>query len=294
MSLFEPDETRASTRSRLSLLAYLFLAGGISALGFAPLDLWMLTLLSLAFLTACVIRAATWRNAFLRGWVFATGHFLVGLNWIATAFTYQAKIPAWYGWVAVLLLSFYLAIFAGLAAVLAWRVSRQELVFAFVFAASWMLCEWLRASLLTGFAWNPLAAIWVPLPWIAQGAKWIGTYGISGLAVLVAGILSIALRRRWRGTLGALAVLAVVAWIGKAGAGRPLPTSMATMAVRVVQPNIGQGEKYDSTQEERHARLYATLSGKPSSIPRLLLWSEAATPRFLEYEQNAAPDSQPC
>src|SRR5262245_25496644 len=111
-----------------SLLGYacLLLAGGVSALGFAPLDLWVLTFPALALLIARIVYAPTWRAVFLRSWAFGTGHFIVGLNWIATAFTYQAKMPAWYGWIAVVLLSFYLALFPGLAATLAWRVSRRH------------------------------------------------------------------------------------------------------------------------------------------------------------------------
>jgi apolipoprotein N-acyltransferase len=260
----------------------------VAACGFAPLELWMLTVLALAFLIPCVIRAATWRGAFLRGWSFGIGHFIVGLHWIATAFTYQAKMPEWYGWIAVLLLSMYLALFPGLAALLAWRVSRQELVFAFVFAEAWLSGEWLRASLFTGFAWNPLAAVCLPLPWIAQGAKWMGPYGLSGVVVLVSGLLSFALYRRWRATVGVIAMLTCLVWLGQKITPRPLSVStpMPTL-VHVVQPNISQGEKYDSTQDERHSRLYATLSGKPTAAPRLLLWPEAATLHFIEHETDA-------
>ena len=55
------------------------------------------------------------------GWGFGLGQFVIGLNWIATAFTYQAAMPAWLGWVAVVLLSLYLAVYPAIAAGLAWR-----------------------------------------------------------------------------------------------------------------------------------------------------------------------------
>ena len=41
------------------------------------------------------------RTALARGYWFGMGQFVLGLNWIATAFTYQAAMPAWLGWVAV-------------------------------------------------------------------------------------------------------------------------------------------------------------------------------------------------
>src|SRR3546814_2816722 len=65
---------------------------------------------------ALVARSPRGRRAFGIGWAFGVGHFALGLNWIATAFTYQAAMPAWLGWVAVLLLALYLAIYPALAA----------------------------------------------------------------------------------------------------------------------------------------------------------------------------------
>jgi apolipoprotein N-acyltransferase-like protein len=175
----EPHATPAVIATIDRLLArrpwgVLLFAGGLSALGFAPLNLWPLTFLSLALLIHYVRQAKRLAEAAQRGWIFGVGHFIVGLNWIATAFTYQDNMPAWLGWAAVVLLSLYLALFPALASALAWRASRQQgLAFVFVFAAAWMLSEWLRASLLTGFAWNPLAVVCLELPWVAQGARWI-------------------------------------------------------------------------------------------------------------------------
>src|SRR5262249_38867585 len=144
------------------------------------------------------------REAAFRAWVFGAGHFLVGLNWIATAFSYQDNMPAWTGWAAVVLLSLYLALFPALAAALAWRASyRQPRAFIFMLAGAWLLAEWLRATILTGFAWNPLAVAWLEVPWVARGAAWIGTYGLSGLAVLVAGLLCLGAMRNWRATAAA-------------------------------------------------------------------------------------------
>ena len=48
---------------------------------------------------------------------------MLGLNWIATSFTYQSNMPAWLGWVGVLLVALYLAIYPALATGLAWRLS---------------------------------------------------------------------------------------------------------------------------------------------------------------------------
>ena len=266
----------------------LLCAGGVSSLGFAPLNLWPLTFLSLALLIHQVMQAKRLTDAAVRGWVFGVAHFIVGLNWIATAFTHQDNMPAWLGWVAVVLLSLYLAIFPALASALAWRVAHQHrLGFVFMFAAAWMLSEWLRASLLTGFAWNPVAAISLELPWVAQGARWIGAYGLSGVWIVSAGLFWVGLQHRWRATLALTLVLATIFMaLGRSMLLVPEP-GVTAIPFRIVQPNIGQDEKYDPGQAERNARIYARLSGAPTSVPRLLLWPEGATLRFLDIEPDA-------
>ena len=60
------------------------------------------------------------------GWLFGLGHFSFGNTWIATAFTHQAAMPAWLGWLAVVLLAGYLAIYPGLAVAAGWRLGRAN------------------------------------------------------------------------------------------------------------------------------------------------------------------------
>jgi apolipoprotein N-acyltransferase len=57
--------------------------------------------------------------------------------------------------------------------------------------------------------------------------------------------------------------------------------------VRIVQPNIGQDEKYDAASEFNHFARLASLSGTPGPVPRLLLWPEAATLDYLEEQPEA-------
>lgn len=173
-------------------------AGALAACGFQPLSLWPLTLLALAFLAELIVRADKGRNAFLIGWCFGLGHFTLGNNWIATAFTYQANMPAWLGGIAVVLLSLYLAVFPGLAALSAWLLvrpdrlpsgSRAFVAFGLAFAAAWIMTEWTRGWVFTGFAWNPMGVVLLgqfETRGFALVTPWTGTYGLSGLVVLLA------------------------------------------------------------------------------------------------------------
>src|SRR5438309_5320990 len=172
-------------------------AGTASAFAFEPIGLWPLLLLALALLCELLARSKSLGRALLIGWGFGLGQFVVGLNWIATAFTYQAAMPAWLGWVAVGLLSPYLAIYPALASGLAWRFGRADrTILVLVLGGGWAVCEWLRGTMFTGFPWNPAAAALVSTPLIRVTAL-IGTYGLSGLAILLSGALWLGYHRRW-------------------------------------------------------------------------------------------------
>ena len=163
--------------------------GVLAATGFEPLHLWPLTLLALAGLIALIAQASSAKRAMLIGWLFGLGHFTLGNNWIATAFTFQAKMPFWMGWVAVFGLSLFLAIYPALAAFVAWHFRARAATFATALAGGWIISEWLRGWVFSGFAWDPVGVAMLG-PFDGQGlamlARWTGTYGLSGVAVLLA------------------------------------------------------------------------------------------------------------
>jgi len=260
-------------------------AGLLSATGFAPLGLWPVTLACLALLIWIVGEAASLRGALLRGWLFGVGHFTVGLNWIAHAFTFQDKMPPQLGYFAVVLLSLYLAVYPAVTAGLAWRygASRTRAVpYILLFAAAWTVTEWLRATLFTGFAWNPLGVVLQPLP-LALGSRLIGTYGLSAVVIVMAGVLFVAVRRQWR-TAGLMLAPILVAALVCALVPPTRPTGKAAPLIRVIQPNIGQQDKHDEASYARNFRRLARLTGQVGPTPRLILWPEAAVPDFLEEE----------
>lgn len=266
---------------------FALLAGLLSATGFAPLNLWPVTLACLAVLLHLIARAPNLRGALARGYWFGAGHFMVGLNWIAHAFTFQDTMPHWFGYGAVFLLSLYLAVYPAMAAGLAWWGNKRlggdaQLTLVLLMAASWIITEYLRAVLFTGFAWNPMGAIWLPTG-VAQSAQVIGTYGLSGLAVLTGGALALLAERQWRAGGGVVVAVLILGIIGSL-TGHATPDKQG-QAIRVVQPNIPQDEKYGDGAELRSFGKLASLSGTPAeNRSRLVFWPEAAIEAFLDME----------
>jgi apolipoprotein N-acyltransferase len=254
-------------------IIYAFLAGAASAFAFEPAGLWPLLPIALALLCEFTFRSRNVLGALLTGWAFGLGQFVVGLNWIATAFTYQSNMPAWLGWIAVVLLSLYLAIYPALATGLAWRFGREDrVVLVTVLGGAWAVTEWLRGTMFTGFPWNPAAAALSPTPLITVTAL-IGTYGLSGLVVLLGGAIWLEYYRKW---LPLLVIVAATGLLWVLPSSPVPPDPLAVLNVRIVQPNIGQEDKWRPGFDEEAARRLAALSGAPTDEPRLLLWPEAA------------------
>ena len=273
-----------SPRQRLGLV---FAGGAASGLGFAPLDVWPLTFVGLALLLLLIPHASRLRAALALGWWFGLGHMLVGLRWIAQAFNFQDNMPAWLGWVAVLLLSMLMAIYAAIPAGIAWRFGRSPASRMLAFAGAWMLAEWLRGYLFGGFPWNPLGVVLLPLLPVAQAASLVGGLGLSGLVALGAGALALLVAQA-RGGMRFAAMVAVLlvgavafGLVALSGERRSTGTR-----VHIVQADISQADKWRPDAEERNLQRYLALSAaaKGDGRPGLLLWPEAAVIALLEEE----------
>jgi len=316
------------------------IAGGLSAYGFAPWDLWPLTLVCFALLIHLISQAPTMKRAFVLGWVFGLGHFTFGNQWIAVAFTFQAAMPISLGYGAVVGLALYLAVYPALAALGAYwindlatntpRHSREggnptpEMSFEpsgkelgsrlrgsddrgtgaliIAFAGFWIITEWLRSWIFTGYVWNPLSVITIVSPFLAQPASALGTYGLSGVVILVAGgmlkFVSLWTNARayergpggWTGFFvgGALLfVLATVGIVGRlsmfGGYYRSADAELRPVNITIAQPNISQADKYAPGYDAvNFAKLAMNSRRLPDQRPRLILWPEAAIPDYLE------------
>lgn len=258
--------------------------GLAGALGFQPYGLWPLALLSVGLLALLVLRADSLKQAIWLGWLFGWAHFTFGNSWIATAFTYQAEMPAILGWAAVPLLAIYLGLYPALAAGAAKLAVRggQHWPFALVFAGAWIVAEWLRSWVFTGYPWNPLAmALLGPFdrPGLAAIAPVMGTYALSGFAALLgAAVVLLIAEHRIRVAMLVSALLAV-------GMYWPAPAAReGTLPVTIVHPDIAQPDIANATLYETNFRKLAALSPRGSEQGdslRLVLWPEAGLADYL-------------
>ena len=117
--------------------------------------------------------------------------------------------------------------------------------------------------MLSGFAWNPLGAAWLEAPGVVQLAELAGAQGISGVMVLAGGALWLTFDpgRVNRERLTGLAIAGLVMIGGLIGRGFEQEVYFPdNPQLIIVQPNIGQDEKYDSGANARHLATYLQMT----------------------------------
>jgi len=201
------------------------------------------------------------------------------VSWIVSSFQFAnialpLAVTLTMGFVAFLAL--YPALAAAGAAALSARL-RAPLALLAVFPGAFVLVEWLRGWLLTGFTWLQLGYSQVDGP-LSGLLPLAGVYG-AGLAVAVIGG-ALALLARAPGTRPALAlVLAVAAAGALAAAGAREWTRPAGQPLRValVQGNLAQDQKWDPRMREPTLARYLALT-EPHLGAELVVWPETALP----------------
>lgn len=272
-------------------LIALVAAGGLSALGFAPLHLWPLWFLTLPLFGLILDGARDERpfRAFLAGWAFGFGQFLVGMHWIGYPFVVDMDRHAWMLPFVVPLFPAGLAIFWGLAALAARMLRPEGPGRVPVLVVLLGTAEWLRGHVLTGLPWNLSGYVWTGSDAMIQSASLYGAYGLSLVTLLAALAPLLALNvdgsRRVRHGWLALLGVGIVAGLWVFGSLRlpeePVPV-VENLRLRLVQPNVPQNEKWKPELTIRNWERLVQLTGSPGlAQDSVVVWPEAAPPFML-------------
>ncbi|MEX0921501.1 MAG: apolipoprotein N-acyltransferase [Rhodovibrionaceae bacterium] len=235
------------------------------------------------------------RQAFFLTLIFASGFFVAGLYWVGIAMTVDLAKFGWFLPIAVGGLSILLAIFHALTVTLAWiagfRLQLGAPSRVLLYALAWLIAEWLRSFVLSGFPWNQLGSVWTFHPLPMQGAALLGIWGLS-LVTLLAAISPAMLAFREEaprarlafiaGCYGLLVLLLAGGGLRLALAPEPGTAMVPDVRFRLVQASIPQKEKWDGRKREEHLQQQFALTTGPG-IEEItdVIWPETAIPYLL-------------
>ena len=236
-----------------------FVAGAVNVLAFAPIGWWPLQILCLTVLSALLLRTASVRRSALIGWMFGFGWLLFGTCWLYISLHDYGELPAWMTVIAVAGLALFLSGLMGAAAGLAaylrdrWHASTSTHLLL-ILPTFFMLAEWTRAWIFTGFPWLSSGYAHNAAP-LGGFAALIGVYGIGLLSAVIAGALALLSRQKLLVAIP-LTLLATGALLQRidwtAPYGQPI-------SVRLLQANVPQDMKFQPERTRDILQRYQTM-----------------------------------
>ena len=256
-------------------------AGAMATLGFAPFNLWPLTVASYLALLWMVAPGSGRRPAgvFAVAMVWGTAHFCSGIYWVYLSTVLYGNAPPWLGVVLVVLLSAVLSLFGAGTLAIATRWVHKRWAWALAVPPIWGLFELLRSTMLQGFPWLVPGTVFTDSPMIVF-APLLGVHGMGVLMVAVLTPLALWLRSPTRhgvviGGAGLVATALLTLVLPKPSSWTT-PTEQ-TLSVVMIQGNVAQAEKWSRDQAPKIADLYRRKTIEAGNVD-LVLWPEVAVP----------------
>ncbi|NDW20477.1 apolipoprotein N-acyltransferase [Alteromonas hispanica] len=252
----------------------LLIASGLSlTLAFAPFSMWALTIPALAIAIRQLIKLK--HKPFLAGWLFGMGWFGAGVSWVHVSIADFGGLPLIASIGLMALLCGYLALYPALAFKLAAKYFKPQL-WPLALPLFWVLAEWLRSWMLSGFPWLSLGYSQINGP-LAGFAPIIGETGLTALLVISAASLAIINSKRT--FLSASAITASLLICGALLYQHTWVSPSKTYSVSMVQGNIPQSLRWVPEQDAATMQTYLELTETVWSSD-LIIWPEAAVPKL--------------
>lgn len=259
---------------------FCLVAGSVIPLAFAPYNYYLLAIIS----PACLLNiwsSSKPRDAFRYGYLFGLGMFGAGVNWLHISINMFGGVNLIGSLLLTLLLVLYLALYPAMVGYLGRRLfaSPRPVFLLAAIPALWVVAEWCRAWMFTGFPWLQLGYSQIDSP--VQGLAAVsGVYGVSWVVMITAGLLVCLFHsnnRRRIFVVLSITVLWISIWSIKDKDWTQV--SQSNVSVALIQAGIPQELKWKRELRKPSLDLYLALT-KPHWGADLIIWPETAIPAF--------------
>ncbi len=270
-------------KTSLSFIA--LFAGAILPLAFAPFGYYLLAEVALVLLLLTWSKSTSPKWAFWYGWLFGLAFFGCGVYWIYISIHHFGKAPIPLAVLILGLMVAFLALFPALQGYLLNRIYPQNnwRKFLVAFPVIWVILEWMRGLVLSGFPWLFLGYGHIDSP-LRGWATIFGVYGVSFAIAQTAGaivcmffyckkikliaVFALSMTMLW----GTSYYLTKISWTKKID--MPIQASL-------IQGNIPLKQKWDEKELLPIINSYSYLTAQNFSS-QIIIWPEAAIPTFPE------------
>ncbi len=256
-------------------------AGALQTLTLSPFDWWWLGPLSVALIVFVTLPLST-NRLFCAGWLTGLGLFGSGVSWVYVSISEYGNTSTA---IAVLLTALFvagLALIHGLAFWCWGKLARNSAARKLIlFPAVWVLTDWIRGWLLTGFPWLYLGTAQVDGP-LAGWAPIIGVHGLT-LIITASGAALYALYWLVKGkrypSAGVVAACVLTLWLSGPLLNRIQWTEVDDdpLSLTAMQGNIPQQIKWNPDHLRDQLVIYFGLT-EDDWDRDIILWPETAIP----------------
>ncbi|HEY7864389.1 MAG TPA: apolipoprotein N-acyltransferase, partial [Psychromonas sp.] len=254
-----------------------FILGAVQVFAFAPFEQWWVIYPAFVgfFLLLQQLQKTT-RRYFLISFIFSISSLIATLYWIYVSMDLFGGMPKIVSVLLIVLLCAYLAIYPSLAL---WASSRflglsDTQRYLLLIPVFWLISDWLRGYVLTGFPWAYLGYSHADTPLVGL-APVLGVQGITLAIMVICGALTLLIQKQKIGlSLTVIGALLISAFILQK---QQYTTAQPEINVSLVQGNIDQNEKWKKDQLSPSLQKYVALSERAlDSQPELIIWPESA------------------
>jgi len=266
------DSQSARLRNGTNMLLLFFLGALLAAAAELPYGGWIqIPILSLIWWRMGYELNPSIKNQFISGMSFGLGYFVLGLWWIYISLHDIGGMHAALSGLAVFLLAAGMALFFSSAS-LPLCLLRRKYLTGLVLAASWVMIEYLRSVVLTGFPWMGFAEAQFNGPF-APVAPFFGGLACTFLVVWISWEIT---RLRKNTFFSATCIISTIAiaqlasfWTFTKPVGEPL-------SIRLIQGNFEQSLKFNPKAIEDQFSFYTNAIESQSAD--LIITPETAYP----------------
>lgn len=269
------------------------LAGALSVFAFAPYNKPIFIIISL-FGLIWITNQLTLKKSILTSIIYGSAFFLAQFYWMFYSLYSVIKVGLFNSALGILFFVVFLSLYIALSIVLFRLCSTksQEFNYLFILPSAWVICEWLRGWVFTGFSWSDIAYTQIN-NYLLQGVfPLLGSYGVSWFAMSVVGFLFLVLINN--NILTAIKPkitlphrLSIIYFVILALSGYYLHGTSYTnpygkpTKIAMVQGNVNGAEKWNEQLFLRHLDMYSSMISK--SHADIIILPETAFPTYLNY-----------
>ncbi|WP_392564465.1 apolipoprotein N-acyltransferase [Orbus wheelerorum] len=289
------------TKSPLVRVILSFLLGAIAVLSYSPFDIWPLAYVSFIGLLLLIQQKSIKKTALI-AFAWGLGYFLSGVHWVYVSINQYGDLPTLVAVIILSLLVAYLALYPMIFAIMLRLLNNVCPAYSlkqFVILAPlvWQITEYLRSTLLNGFAWLQFGYSQLDSP-LAGLFPIVGISGVNLIFAICCGFFAYLLHQftlhGWQSSKNKLPIYSAICTILVIFAAsfwfkfiNWTQTDLSRQTnVTLVQGNIAQSLRWSSEQLNKTLDTYSQLTQQNIKDSDIIIWPEAT---ITDFERNQQP-----